>query len=81
MQDRRALAKAQVVEEAKEANRFTTPEARGQAQDRRRNRPVVNPSKVDGHVGGRIRERFAGLGQRQCPGRRQCLRQCERLGR
>jgi YidC/Oxa1 family membrane protein insertase len=45
IQDRRALATAQVVEEAKEANRFTTPKP-GAKPKSSSNRPVVNPSKV-----------------------------------
>jgi len=52
IQDRRALAKAQVVEEAKEANRFTTPKP-GAKPKSSTNRPVVNPSKLaDGTANG-----------------------------
>jgi len=45
MQDRRAAAKALVVEEAKEASRFTTPKP-GAKPKASTNRPVVNPSKI-----------------------------------
>lgn len=45
IQDRKALAKAQVVEEAKEANRFSTPKP-GAKPKPSSDRPVVNPSKV-----------------------------------
>ena len=45
IQDKRALAKAQVVEEAKEANRFSTPRP-GAKPKSASNRPVVNPSNV-----------------------------------
>jgi len=45
MQDRRAAAKALVVEEAKEASRFTTPKP-GAKPKASTSRPVVNPSKI-----------------------------------
>ncbi len=51
IQDRRALARAQVVEEAKEANRFSTPRP-GAKPKASGNRPVVSPSKTDGASNG-----------------------------
>ncbi len=45
IQDRRAAAKAQVVEEAREANRFSTPRP-GAKPKTSTDRPVVNPSKI-----------------------------------
>ncbi len=45
IQDRRAAAKAQVVEEAREANRFSTPKP-GAKPKTSTDRPVVNPSKI-----------------------------------
>jgi YidC/Oxa1 family membrane protein insertase len=52
IQDRRAAARAAIVEEAKEASRFTTPKP-GAKPKTSGNRPVVNPSKVgDGPVDG-----------------------------
>lgn len=45
IQDKKALAKAQVVEEAKDASRFTTPKP-GAKPKASTNRPVANPTKV-----------------------------------
>ncbi len=50
IQDRKAAAKAQIVEEAKEANRFTTPKP-GAKPKASTNRPVVNPSKISDSSG------------------------------
>lgn len=45
LQDKKAAAKAQVVEEAKDASRFSTPKP-GAKPKASTNRPVVNPTKV-----------------------------------
>ena len=45
IQDKRAAAKAQVVEEEKDASRFSTPKP-GARPKTSTNRPVVNPSKI-----------------------------------
>jgi YidC/Oxa1 family membrane protein insertase len=50
IQDRKALAQAQVVEEAKEASRFTTPKP-GARPKGSANRPVVTPSKLTDPAG------------------------------
>jgi YidC/Oxa1 family membrane protein insertase len=51
IQDRRAAANALVVEQAKEASRFSTPPP-GARPKRSSNRPVVSPSKIGDSPGG-----------------------------
>jgi len=46
MQDKRALAKAQIVEEVKDAAKFSTPKPGAKPKTTASGRPVVAPSKI-----------------------------------